>query len=146
MYSFLEHLIASWRLKGGVLCSPRLHAQQPVTFRYLSGKNRLNNAKGNWWPNLTSPVLNDTKPWVAFTWCQGEGRIFATKCVLLLHPGEGSAGASSQRPGSDPSTLLSLMHTLMQRQFKGCLTAFAIRVVDRITCIKSDYEPGCNNM
>ena len=58
-------------------------------------KNKVN-AKGNWWPNLTSPFLNNIKPHVAFTWCQGEGRLFATERVPLLHPDEGSAGAASQ--------------------------------------------------
>lgn len=82
MYSFLEHLIASGRLKGGVLCSSCLSTQRSViALCYLSGKKRLNNAKGNRWPNMTSSFLNDTKPHIAFIWCQAEGRLFATECV-----------------------------------------------------------------
>lgn len=49
-----------------------------------------------------------------------------------------------KRPGADP-TLPGLMGTLMQVWFKGCLSEFPVRG-DRITCIKSDYEPRYSNV
>lgn len=114
MYSFLEHLIAGGRLKGGVLRSLCLSTQRSViSLWYHSGKKkRLNNAKGNWWPNLTSPCLNNTKPHVAFAWCRGGGRLFVIERVPLLHRDEGSAGAAPQTKDQGLIPLCPVSHTL----------------------------------
>lgn len=89
--------------------------------------------------------LHDTEAHIAFTW---GGRRLSATTVSLLHPWEGSAGAALQTKdpeGADP-TLPGLMGTLMQVWFKGCLSAFPVREVDRTTFIKSDYEPKYSNV
>jgi len=75
-------------------------------------KKKVKRYKGNWWPNVTNLFLSDTKPHISFTWCLGEGRLFATERVPLFHPSEGSDGAASQTEDQGLIPLCRLSCTL----------------------------------